>query len=325
MPLVPTRIPTWFLLHMFVASCSDASAHQREPLQGVLEYEDTILGFEVGGRVADIQVRRGDDVAEGAQLVRLDDGMERPLREAREAELRFARAQLALLEAGARPEEVRGASVELRTLQQRIEVVRRQHARQTSLIASGALPSSHLDVIDGEITTLEGHRDMIAQRLRGLRSGARDQELESATARVESAVAGLAALDARLARYALFAAEAGDVIDVHVRRGEIVAPGAPAVSIADLDHPYVDVFVPEGRMSEVRIGLTTRVQVDGVREALTGRVEHVFPRTEFTPRFLFSDDERPNLVLRVRVRIEDPRHLLHAGLPVFVQLAGGSR
>ena len=62
-----------------------------------------------------------------------------------------------------------------------------------------------------------------------------------------------------------------------------------------------------------------------VRAPLSGRVEHVFPRTEFTPRFLFSDDERPNLVLRVRVRIEDPRHLLHAGLPVFVQLAGGTR
>lgn len=322
---MPTRIPTSFLLLMFVTSCSDATANTREPLQGVLEYEDSILGLEVGGRVADIEVRRGDDVDEGAVLIRLDDGMERPLRAAREAELSFARAQLALLEAGARPEEVRGASVELRTLEHRIEVARRLHARQTSLVASGAVAASHLDTIDGEIAALEGHRDMIAQRLRGLRSGARDQELEAATARVESATAALAALDARLSRYELHAAEGGDVIDVHVRRGEIVAPGAPAVSIADLDHPYADVFVPEGRMSDIRIGLTARVRVDGVRQPLPGRVEHIFPRTEFTPRFLFSDNERPNLVLRVRVRIEDPRHLLHAGLPVFVELSGGSR
>lgn len=322
---MPTRIPTSFLLLMFVTSCSDATANTREPLQGVLEYEDSILGLEVGGRVADIEVRRGDDVAEGAVLIRLDDGMERPLRAAREAELSFARAQLSLLEAGARPEEVRGASVELRTLEHRIEVARRLHARQTSLVASGAVAASHLDTIDGEIAALEGHRDMIAQRLRGLRSGARDQELEAATARVESATAALAALDARLSRYELHAAEGGDVIDVHVRRGEIVAPGAPAVSIADLDHPYADVFVPEGRMSDIRIGLTARVRVDGVRQPLPGRVEHIFPRTEFTPRFLFSDNERPNLVLRVRVRIEDPRHLLHAGLPVFVELSGGSR
>ena len=46
---MPTRIPTSFLLLMFVASCSDATANTREPLQGVLEYEDSILGLEVGG------------------------------------------------------------------------------------------------------------------------------------------------------------------------------------------------------------------------------------------------------------------------------------
>jgi hypothetical protein len=48
----------------------------------------------------------------------------------------------------------------------------------------------------------------------------------------------------------------------------------------------------------------------------------VFPRTEFTPRYLFSEGERENLVLRVRVRIEDPKRELHGGVPAFVTLAG---
>jgi hypothetical protein len=39
---------------------------------------------------------------------------------------------------------------------------------------------------------------------------------------------------------------------------------------------------------------------------------------EFTPRYLFSEKERSNLVVRVRVRVEDPRHLLRAGVPAFV-------
>jgi hypothetical protein len=42
-------------------------------------------------------------------------------------------------------------------------------------------------------------------------------------------------------------------------------------------------------------------------------------RTEFTPRYLFSESERGNLVIRVRVRLDDSRRLLHAGLPVFVR------
>jgi HlyD family secretion protein len=325
MPSVLFRPLPIVLLGLCLVGCSDAAANTRDPLQGVLEYEDVILGLEVGGRVSDLKVARGDRVLADAILLTLDDGMERPLRDARQAELAFARAQLELLQAGARPEEIRGARVELRTVEQRIEVARRNQTRQAGLVEHGALAPSVLDVLEAEITTLEGHRDVLQQRVRGLRSGARDQEISAATARVDSAMAALAALDARLSRYTLHAAQAGDVVDVHVSRGEIAAPGAPAVTIADLDHPFADVFVPEARMSEVRVGMRARVRVDGVRQPITGRVEHIFPRTEFTPRFLFSDTERPNLVLRVRVRIEDTSHSLHAGIPVFVELDGGVR
>ena len=92
-----------------------------------------------------------------------------------------------------------------------------------------------------------------------------------------------------------------------------------------LDHPFVDVFVPEGRISSVAIGQAVSVRVDGVRAELHGVVEHVSSRTEFTPRFLFSDSERPNLVLRVRVRIEDPQHRLRAGVPAFVTVDAAAR
>jgi hypothetical protein len=73
-------------------------------------------------------------------------------------------------------------------------------------------------------------------------------------------------------------------------------------------------------MHEVALGGAASVRVDGVASALRGTIEHVFPRTEFTPRFLFSEDERPNLVVRVRVRISDPEHQLHQGVPAFVTL-----
>ena len=33
-------------------------------------------------------------------------------------------------------------------------------------------------------------------------------------------------------------------------------------------------------------------------------------------------DERENLVLRVRIRIDDPKHTLHAGVPAFVTIGG---
>jgi HlyD family secretion protein len=62
------------------------------------------------------------------------------------------------------------------------------------------------------------------------------------------------------------------------------------------------------------------VRVDSLDESLDGRVEHISPRTEFTPRFLFSEQERPNLVIRARIRVDDPEERLRAGVPAFVSM-----
>jgi HlyD family secretion protein len=62
------------------------------------------------------------------------------------------------------------------------------------------------------------------------------------------------------------------------------------------------------------------VRVDAVNTPFSGKVEYVAPETEFTPKFLFSDRERPHLVVRVRVRVDDPDRRLHAGIPAFARI-----
>jgi hypothetical protein len=70
----------------------------------------------------------------------------------------------------------------------------------------------------------------------------------------------------------------------------------------------------------VHVGDRASTRIDGVTKAFASAIEHVFSATEFTPRFLFSEGERSNLVLRVRVRVQDPERELHAGVPAFVTL-----
>jgi HlyD family secretion protein len=112
----------------------------------------------------------------------------------------------------------------------------------------------------------------------------------------------------------------GVVIDVHVKPGEVVSPGASVVTVADPTHPFIDVFLPEGSLAGVRAGIKATLRVDSMAHSFEGTVEHVSERTEFTPRYLFSEKERPNLVVRVRVRIDDPKSELHAGVPAHVKL-----
>jgi HlyD family secretion protein len=113
-------------------------------------------------------------------------------------------------------------------------------------------------------------------------------------------------------------------LDVHVENGEVVAAGTPIATLADQRRPYVDVFVPIQELGRVRARGAARVRIDAWPDAFAGRIEHIAQHTEFTPRYLFSDRERPNLVVRVRVRVDDPKQRLYAGVPAFVELEAGA-
>ena len=95
------------------------------------------------------------------------------------------------------------------------------------------------------------------------------------------------------------------------------------VSIVDIHHPYADVFVPVAEAPHIRLGDAATLWVEGLTAAAHGRVEQIYPRAEFTPRFVFSPRERPNLMMRIRVRVDDPDGRFHAGLPAYVTRFAG--
>jgi multidrug resistance efflux pump len=78
--------------------------------------------------------------------------------------------------------------------------------------------------------------------------------------------------------------------------------------------------VPEGELEGIRPGARAEVRVDATSAPFAATVEYVSPETEFTPKFLFSDRERPHLVVRVRVRVDDPDRRLHSGVPAFARM-----
>ena len=314
-------INNWVGTLFIVAGCNAAHAGKPEPLQGVVEFDEAVLGFDVPGRVLKVEVKRGQEVAAGAPLARLDDELEKLQVAMREADLRLAKAQLALIRAGTRPEELRAAQAELEASRKQEELVRRQVERQDKLTKTGAAPPAIMDDWNGQLARTEAERRAREERMLEMRRGARVEELAQADARVAAAASALELEKARLDRHVIYAPRAGIVLDTHVEPGEVVGAAAPVITLADTAHPYVDVFVPQQHMTRVRVGAAARVRTDATREPLGGEIEDVSRRTEFTPRYLFSEKERSNLVVRVRVRVKDPNGQLHAGVPAFVEVA----
>ncbi len=301
-------------------ACARGGDKARE-YQGVVELHERVLSFEVSGRVKELRVRRGEHVQAGQVLAVLDDGLERPQRDARAAEAQAADAQLDLLKAGARGEDVRAAEAQVRGAKAAEDTLRDSLERTRKLRAEGTVPPAQLDEAQGQYDRARAERQAAEERLAALKAGARSQEVRAAIARSSQAHAALDAADARLARFVLRTDIAGSVLDTHVEPGEVVQPGVPVATLGDTQRPFVDVFVPQGELSGIQAGAPATVRVDAAPGVpFEGAVEVVGRTLEFTPRYVFSEKERPGLVVRVRIDIQDPKELLHAGVPAFATI-----
>lgn len=307
-------------LTVALAACT-APGEQPPGFQGIVEHELRTVAAESAGRVDDVLVRRGDAVLPGDVLVVLDDSLGRLSVDVREAEVDIARADLALLSAGSRREDVAAVAAQLRAAKAGELNAERGETRARELFAAGALPRAELDRAEAEAQRAKGERQSLEARLGALARGARPEELARAEARTVAAERATALEAERVDRSTVRSLVAGTVIDRLVEPGELAGIGMPLVTLADLDHPYAEVFVPQNHLAGVAVGRAAVLRVDATTETFHGQVEWISPHTEFTPRYIFSPRERQSLVVRVRIRIEDAAHALHAGVPAFVELA----
>ena len=302
-----------------VAACQ---VRRNEPTgyQGVIEYEERDLAFEVTGRITELAVQEGDRLPPNALIARIAPDLEQSALAARQGEAGAAAEQLALLRAGSRPEDVRALAARADGARANEALLRTTAERTRKLFAAQAAPRAALDEADAQLQRARAETREAEEALRSAQHGPRTQELQAAQDRLAAARASSDMQRGRLARFELRAFDPGEVLEVHLRTGELAVPGVPVVTVADTARPYADVFVPQGEVGGIAVGAPARARVDSVAHEIPGRVERVSRRTEFTPRYLFSSTERANLVLRVRVRFDDPARELHAGVPTFVAI-----
>jgi HlyD family secretion protein len=286
--------------------------------QGIVEYEERHASFDLPGKITSMDASRGQKVTSGQILAHLDDQEEQQMHKIRLAELEAARAQAKLLHAGSRPEEIRETIAQLNAARVATRQLERNLRDTRELARVGAAPTATVKDLEDELSRARANAQVLAQRLSIMRQGARAEEIRAADARVDAAAAALEGEAHRLARYELHSPVDGYVLDIVRWPGEVVGAGATVVQIADTTHPYIDAFVPQGGLGNLPVGTAATIRVDSLSESLAGTVEYIASETEFTPRFLFSEKERPNLVVRVRVRVSDPKRALHAGIPAFV-------
>lgn len=311
------------------AGCSGEANGGAIRATGYVEATEVRVAAEVGGHVQEVPVDEGARVEVGTLLARLDPTDLDLARRRAAAERAAADAQLRLLEAGARPEELRqaqaqleGAQAESASARAELDSARADLARFESLLAANAGSRKQRDDAvtrrDQAVARLQvaDERARAAKEvLARLRSGARRQELDAARARVAAVDAQLASLDENLKDTRIVSPVAGVVTTRLVDPGETIAPGAPAMVVTDLDRAWANVYVEEPHVPLIKLGDTVQVLTDA-GQRLQGKVTFVSPRAEFTPRNVQTANDRAKLVYRMKITVDNRAGILKPGMPV---------
>lgn len=289
---------------------------------GTVEATEAALGFQMAGRIAWIGVREGAVVEAGQEVARQDQEELRARHRAAEAAVEGARALLAELERGFRPEEIAEGRAALRAAEEREADARRDLQRARRLFEGGAISQEMLDKAETGARVAEAAADQARERVRILEEGPRRERIAAQRAAVAQAEASLAQVEAALANSVVVVPFQGTITLRHREPGETVAPGHPVLTLMDPGDRWVRIYVREDRIGAVSLGQGATITADTYPErSYRGEVVFISNRAEFTPRNVQTAEERVKLVYAVRVRITgDPEHDLKPGIPADVVL-----
>jgi HlyD family secretion protein len=292
------------------------------------------VGAEVPGRLLEVAVKEGDRVEPGALVARIDDTETVLALRAARAERDQAAAQLRLLQAGARAEDVRQAAAQLESAQADVAAAdaelasaRSDLGRFEALLASNAGSRKQRDdaatrvaVAQARVNAGRERARAAAEALARLRAGTRPEEIAAARARVDAAEARIAAFEKSQADATVEAPVGGFVTAKLADAGELVARGAPIVVITDLDHAWANVYVDEPVIPRLKLGERV-VLVTDAGQRIDGSITFISPKAEFTPRNVQTAEERTKLVYRIKVAADNRDGVLKSGMPVEAEIA----
>lgn len=329
-----TAVVSLIAAGLAVAGCRSAPPPDAITVSGYVEATEVQVAPEVGGRIVELVVNEGDRVAAGDLIARLDTrDVELGLKRL-QAERQQAQAQLRLLLAGARVEDVRqaeaqvkGAEADVKAAQVEVASATADLERFDTLLKSNSGSQKQRDDAgtrrDVAAARLNAATERVAaarETLARLRAGARVEEIDAARARVAVVDAQIASLEKTLGDATVVSPLTGVVTTKLVDQGEIVAPRTPLVVVADLDHAWANVYVDEPLVPRLTLGQKATLVTDA-GQRLEGTVTFISAKAEFTPRNVQTAEERAKLVYRLKVTVDNRAGVLKQGMPVEAELA----
>lgn len=240
------------------------------------------VGARISGRVERLLANVGDRVKRGAPIAQLEDRDLRARVARADADLAAARAQLALVQRGARAEEIQEAEAAVAQAEAEDGLASVSEGRTRSLAEQGYVGREDADRARRDADVARARLASARSRLMLVRNRALPEDVALADARVRQAQAARDEAAASLSYATIAAPIEGVIAQVATQEGETVSAGLNAptfVTLIDLDRLEVAAYVDEVDVGRVRTGQRATFTVDAFPDVdFAGAITAVYPR-----------------------------------------------
>ncbi|MGI9203683.1 MAG: HlyD family secretion protein [Woeseiaceae bacterium] len=301
-----------------LAACSQATDGNR--LVGQLESDRIELTAESSEPIIRRAVVEGETVTAGQVIIEQDTQRVAARVAEAEATLQQIEARLDELIRGPRRELILAAQASVHGAEKELafretDLVRAEQVYERKLASPEARDRARV-----ARDTAQANLENVEAKLTELLSGTTAEELRQAEQQVRQAQARLAAVRIDLERHTAIAHEDGVVDSLLFEIGERPTPGQPIAILLSGKQAYARVYVPESLRVHIGPGSKALIYVDGMAQALNGRVRWVASESAFTPYFALTERDRGRLSYVAKIDITDAGRRLPDGVPVEVEL-----
>jgi len=289
-------------------------------LYGNVEIRQVDLSFNDEGTVSTMSKREGDRVKQGDVIAQLDPATYQSGYDLAVARRDAAKAQLDVLLAGTRPEDIDEARANLAAAQASLANAEASFERQKSLAATNATTKQLLDDARMALDSGRAKVDQMQVLLTKALNGPRAEDIDAARAQLRAAEATVDLSRTQLDRTKLVAPANGTIMTRVIEPGTVVLPAANVYSMALDDEVWVRAFAPEPLLPRVVPGTDVTLTTDGTHKTYRGRIGYVSPAAEFTPKTVETPELRTQLVYRLRIRVENADDGIRQGMPMTITL-----
>ena len=208
-------------------------------LSGNIEAHESLVSFKVQGRIIELPVEEGQSVQAGVLLARLDDADYRQRVRIDEASQRVRQSNLALTLAGTREQDIKAAQQTMLDAEADMQQKKLDYDRAQRLFSEDAVSAQDRDLADTAFKRSKATFEADQQKYNEAVEGSRKEDIAIAQANLKEAGANLGMSRVTLDYTVLRAPTAGVITVRQAELGEVVVPGTPVVTLADLDHIWL--------------------------------------------------------------------------------------